>query len=406
MAINTALINEVDGYVFDLFKEKLPDDYVYHNYNHTYDVVQATQDIAEGVHLNDQDTELVLLSAWFHDTGYIKQKEGHELISAGIAKEYLEGKNYPKDCIDIVIECIKSTNINQKPNTLIEQVLRDADLAHLGSVDFFEKNDLYKLECYSNGDGTDKVNWLQSEIEFLKSHSYHTPYAQLLLNDQKLKNIIRLQKDLKKAQDKKEKKTKKPSPEDQIAALAKAEKKAKKDKTPERGIETMFRVTLRNHINLSAIADNKANIMLSINAIIISIVLSSILPNLVAMPHFIAPTGLLIGTCLTSIIFATLSTKPKVTKGKFTREDIMKRKSNLLFFGNFHDMELKDFEWGVSEMMQDRDFLYGSLIRDFYYLGIVLNKKYNYLRICYMCFMIGLIVSVLAFTYAIVTHKM
>ena len=63
-------------------------------------------------------------------------------------------------------------------------------------------------------------------------------------------------------------------------------------------------------------------------------------------------------------------------------------------------MKLPEFEWAMSEMMQDRDYLYGSLTKDLYFLGLVLNRKYKLLRITYTVFMIGILVSVIAFAVA------
>ena len=100
---------------------------------------------------------------------------------------------------------------------------------------------------------------------------------------------------------------------------------------------------------------------------------------------------------------AILATRPHVTSGTFTREDIRAKRANLLFFGNFHRSSLEDFEWGMKEMMKDRDYLYGSMIKDLYYLGRVLGLKYRYLRICYSIFMYGMILVVIAFAIAFAT---
>jgi hypothetical protein len=168
-----------------------------------------------------------------------------------------------------------------------------------------------------------------------------------------------------------------------------------------RGVETMYRTTYRTHTNLSAMADSKANLMLSVNAVVISILVSSLIPKLLESGtldlRLAIPTGMLTLTCLGSMIFATLATRPKVTEGKVTRESIKQRKANLLFFGNFYNMPLEDFQWGVNEMLKDSEFLYSSMSRDLYFLGIVLAQKYRYLSICYNIFMYGLIVSVAAF---------
>ena len=185
----------------------------------------------------------------------------------------------------------------------------------------------------------------------------------------------------------------------------KLRKETEKLKKPDRGIETMFRTTSTNHFQLSAMADNKANIMISVNSIIISLVLSVLARKLEDWPNLILPTALLTIVCLVATIFAILAVRPNVTSGRFTREDIEEKKANLLFFGNFHQMELTDYEWGMREMMNDSDFLYASMTRDIYYLGKVLGIKYKYLRVSYTVFMFGFAASVLSFAIAMYFFK-
>jgi hypothetical protein len=100
------------------------------------------------------------------------------------------------------------------------------------------------------------------------------------------------------------------------------------------------------------------------------------------------------------MILSVLATRPNVTRGKFTKEDVENKKVNVLFFGNFHKMELPDFEWAISEMMKDRDYLYSSMKKDLYFLGKVLDRKYKILRLTYTVFMAGIIISVLAYAIA------
>jgi hypothetical protein len=92
-----------------------------------------------------------------------------------------------------------------------------------------------------------------------------------------------------------------------------------------------------------------------------------------------------------------LSTRPNITTGKFTRADIEKKKVNLLFFGNFYNMPLPEYEWAIREMINDDKYLYAAMIKDQYYLGKVLAKKYKLLRWAYNIFMVGIVVSVIAF---------
>ena len=164
----------------------------------------------------------------------------------------------------------------------------------------------------------------------------------------------------------------------------------------------MFRVTLKNHLTLSDIADTKANILLSVNAIIISLALSNLIPKLdnPSNKYLLYPTLIFIVFSVISMILAVLATRPNVTSGKFTKEDVEQKKVNLLFFGNFHKMELGEYEWAIQELVKDKEYIYSSLTKDLYFLGLVLNRKYKILRWTYTIFMIGTIVSVIAFGIA------
>ena len=198
-----------------------------------------------------------------------------------------------------------------------------------------------------------------------------------------------------------------PESEPLETALPKEKDKKKKNKEGkperlERGVETMFRTTLSNHNNLSRFVDNKANIILSVNAIIISVSLSTIVPKLdsPSNSHLIIPTLILIVSSLVSIVFAILATRPRVTKGSFSRNEVDEKKVNLLFFGNFYKMSYDDYNWAMNELMKDREYIYNSMIKDLYNLGIVLEQKYRLLRNTYNVFMVGIIISVLAYLIA------
>jgi hypothetical protein len=180
-----------------------------------------------------------------------------------------------------------------------------------------------------------------------------------------------------------------------------AKLKEKESKKPTRGVETMFRITSENHMTLSGMADAKANIMISINSIILSILVGILIRKFEEYPNLVIPTLIIVVVCLCAIVFAILATRPNVSSGKFTRSDIMQKRTNLLFFGNFHRMQLDDYMWGMKEMLKDGDYLYGSLIKDIYFLGVVLGKKYRMLRISYTIFMFGFVIAILSFLLAI-----
>jgi hypothetical protein len=112
------------------------------------------------------------------------------------------------------------------------------------------------------------------------------------------------------------------------------------------------------------------------------------------------PTVMLVAVCLSAMTFAILATRPSISGGEFTEDDIRQKKANLLFFGNFYRMKHEDYQWGMNELLKDKEYLYNSMIKDIYFLGVVLAKKYRYLRIAYTIFMWGLIATVIAFIIA------
>ncbi len=386
-------------FVFDLLKTKLPSYHVYHNFTHTSEVVDAIKKIGGKTGLTDDELEPVIIAGWFHDSGFTSTIDNHEDRSIEIAREFLKANNYPENKTEIVVSCINSTRYPQSPQNLFDEIICDADLCHLGTKSFFDKSDLLRVEWEKtcNKQYTD-LEWLKINIDFITTHKYFTKYAKKAFDDRKAEALVKLQKQYRKKLEQAEEDKKFT---DKLDMQKQKIESRKEDKLKSvRGIETMFRNTVRTHVEFSAMADGKANIMISINTLIIGAIVTLLIRKLDANPQLIIPTFMLLTVSLVCIIFAVMVTRPKYSSGTFTKEDIQKKRTNLLFFGNFHAMPLNDFEWGMNEMMNDRDFLYGSMIKDFYFLGQVLGRKYKYLRICYNIFMYGLIASVLAYAIA------
>jgi predicted metal-dependent HD superfamily phosphohydrolase len=401
MMLDNEILLKVKEYVRDLFERKSPDDNVYHSFKHTEEVVNEIQQISREIKLTDEDLEVLLIAAWFHDVGYVKQCEGHEDVSIEFARNFLNEHNYPKEKIEKIASLINATRMPQKPKNLIEEIICDADLHHVGLKDFEEKGDLLRLELEKKNicSCTDH-EWLERSLKFLDQHKFFTPYAREKYQIQKNINVHKIEKTLKKL--KKNQKAQ-GAEVDNTTGEDKISKK-KTEKTAGRSIETMFRNTMRTHVSFSSMADTKANIMISVNTLVLTIIVSVMIRKLDTNPHLIIPTALLTITSLVTLVYAILVTRPKVTSGIFTSEDIKNKKANLLFFGNFFNMSLKDFAWGMKEMISDQDYLYDSMINDFYYLGQVLGQKYQRLRYSYTIFMYGIIISVLAFAIAFMLY--
>ena len=419
MNMETKIIQQAENYVSNYFQEHMPAKYVYHDLRHTHEVVAAVGELSAAYELSELEMEHLYLAAWFHDIGYKDGPKDHEASSCKLATEWLTEQGVDQESISKICAIIMATKLPQNPSNVSEQIIGDADLSHLGKTTYWERCDLVRQEMATlSGKNMTEKEWVDFEIHFMENHNFHTAAANKLYDKRKQKYVRQLLKqkirlhptegfpiDPEDRMDDKLKKFKKPTAA--IAANIISNDAATpdveiKDMRLGRGVETMYRTTYRTHVNLSSIADNKANIMLSINAIIISIVFSNLVPRLTSEPHLQLPTAALVLTCLIAIVYATLSTRPKITEGKFTRKDIEEKKSNLLFFGNFYNMDLKDYEWGVEEMIKDENFLYSSMTRDIYWLGKVLAKKYRYLSICYGVFMYGLIITVLVFLFSFI----
>ncbi|HXG01610.1 MAG TPA: Pycsar system effector family protein [Bacteroidota bacterium] len=396
MNSNSAIVDKAQEYVTSLMNGGLQPWAVYHNLQHTEETVEAVQEIGEGAKLGNDDMEVALLAAWFHDTGYVDSAENHEERSIAIAREFLLRHGYPAEKIERVAGCIRATKVPQSPTDVVEQVLCDADMIHMGKKRFFERSQLLRAEIeLRTGKPFTDVEWLQKNIDFATKSQFFTEYARTQFAKRREKNLMLLQERLREALAGAEQKKNKQEP-----VRTKAEQKEEKLKRPERGIETMFRVVPKNHLDLTALADHKASILIGTTGTIMAITFSILVSKLDTHPHLTIPTLIVLTSCLATMIFAILATRPIVTSGTFTREDIQQRKVNLLFFGNFYRSTLEDFDWGMREMMKDSDYLYGSMIKDLYYLGKVLGTKYRYLRVAYTVFMWGLIASVLAFVIA------
>ncbi|MFD1255771.1 Pycsar system effector family protein [Mucilaginibacter terrae] len=402
------LLDKVKQQVLAYFKLRKNEDLLYHNRKHTEDVVTAAIQIANHYQLDDKDFFVVTASAWFHDAGYMESLDNHEEQSARLAEEFLNNQHIENAVIQEVKGCIMATKMPQKPVGLLQSIICDADVFHLGTVDFDDNNKQLRKECklvYKCD--FSKPDWRHKTIQFMQAHHYHTDYAQMLLNDQKEKNLQGLK-------DKEAEWNEKNKPTQAIEALpvlpvienkpqtvdVYEEKEVKKKDRPDKGIETMFRVSSSNHQRLSDMADNKAHIMITVNSIILSAIISLLLRRLEDYSYLIVPTFIILVVSLTTMVFSILATRPSLPEGYFTKEDVEAKKVNLLFFGNFYRMSLPDYIAGMRNVMADREYLYGSLIIDVYSQGVVLGRKYRLLRISYNIFMFGLIASVLAFIIA------
>ena len=175
---------------------------------------------------------------------------------------------------------------------------------------------------------------------------------------------------------------------DKLKALKK--KLSKLEPRSERGVETLFRLLSKNQYTMNTMIDKKSNILISINALILSLILGTVMGQLKTDPHLIYAIVMMLGTNLISISYAIFATRPELVHGR--KED-----GNLMFYGNFQDMTQEEYVESVVNLMDKGDELYKTIAKDTYYLGKTMNKKFKLLRRSFNTFLIGVTLSVAAF---------
>lgn len=386
------IIKQAKAYVEQLFEEQLPRQLVYHSFKHTNTVVKEANALGQAARLSPADQEALVLAAWFHDTGYLDHYDGHEYRSMELAEQWLTQKNYPAERIGLIKDIIRATHRDEKRDTELQKLMVDADMSNLGREDCQADAELLRTEWEATqGKVYSNPEWAEFQLDFLLQHQYLSEAGKARYKDQLKENI----KEQRKALKKQEKKAKKKAEEAEGFAEGK------------RGVETMFRSTYSQHQRLSQMADQKANMMISLNTVLLSVIItylgaktSTIGTSFTKNPILAVPMALLVATALGSVVTAILSAQPDVTAFKWLRRSpqiATNRRVNLLFFGNFTKLSLDHFQEGMHELMRNRELLYNNMITDIYYLGEVLARKYRLLRISYTIFMVGLILTALAF---------
>lgn len=177
------------AFLEELFDLHLPDQILFHDMEHTKEVVKAVNIICAAQGINDEQREILQLAAWFHDAGFINNYRGHEKISMEIARQALEAWQYPEERIQRVCSCIQATCMPQRPESELEKIICDADLFHLADDNYWKRNlKLKKETCALTGCVTDS-SWYINNLSFLVNHSYFTTYGKCVLEERKQKNI-------------------------------------------------------------------------------------------------------------------------------------------------------------------------------------------------------------------------
>ncbi len=190
---HTDRLKIVDEYIRDLFRDELPDGIKYHDADHTLHptkgVVAVANSIAVSENISEQDRELLIAAAYFHDTGYIREYDRNEPIAARMAGRILKLIGYGPEEIEQIQKMILATDLAREPQTHIEEILCDADLDHLGRDDFFELDGKLREGRGIRGlDVSDDAKWYRGTLNILTMHQFYTETQKKLREKGKKKN--------------------------------------------------------------------------------------------------------------------------------------------------------------------------------------------------------------------------
>lgn len=159
----------------------------------------------------------------------------------------------------------------------------------------------------------------------------------------------------------------------------------------------MLRTVQQHQVQLSTLADSKANTLLSTSFVVLALVVGQLKASGFSLPLLIlAVTTLLCAT------FAVLAVLPRGVADPVKPEA---KQFNPLFFGHFAQLEMDDFVTRMRAIGSDTQAVHDAMARDIYSIGRLLHdKKYRYLRISYHIFLSGLLATLLGLIYTYTTN--
>ena len=167
----------------------------YHNAWHTTgDVLPAAICFASKLNVNQDDLTVLKTAILFHDLGYLQQYDNNESIGAKMAEDILPQYEYSYEQIVKITRLILATQVPQKPTTLLEKIICDADLDSLHRDDFIERGRVLLAEFAIFQNNIKEFDWLDIQLEFIKNHTYHLDVDINSRNAGKLENILLLEK--------------------------------------------------------------------------------------------------------------------------------------------------------------------------------------------------------------------
>jgi hypothetical protein len=381
------LVRDAGEHVFELYRgAKAETPLLYHGFKRTREVVDACREIAKGCKLDEEDFEIVLLAAWFHDAGYAAGMEGDPSRSVEICRKFLGSRKGSNGLAERVVACLGGAEqLSDEKRTLREDVLHDALLSPLADKNYVREAELLRLETERReGKLYSDVDWTQRCIEYFEEHPYRTRYAQLEYSSRRAANLVRLHRQLRQ----------------QVGEVAESRaEQAKLSKGAGKTVEGIFYYLTKIQVGLIGLADRRTSTMVHVNAIMISIVVGLLLRRLESERYLLVPTLILLTVNLVVIFISIYSMRS--ARSSVLKQERRMHEANLLLFTNELPLALPDYVERMNRIAMDGPGLQNTMLEHMYFVRKMLLDRQRAQRLTYYVFIYGLALSLLAFAVSL-----
>ncbi len=367
-------IKHIRKHVKSLLNEGMAGQLSLHNWENTKENVKLLEKIAKLGKVEKSVNDIALVATYFQYTGFTDtDADSIYNRSMELARVYMRDQEYSDVFIESVLNCLKIRVERKTADTEAAKLYQDISDAYFGQKKLSLRIKLsWEESNLLSEEKTDLLTKQESVLEKMTDHKYNLAASRNLFRFKKLQNTAKLQSKIEKARNN---------------SMLGNNKTAM----------TMFKTALRNHIDLINIADKKAGIMISINAILMTVMIPILGSYVIDVSKFIVPSIILIVTCGAAVILATLATRPQVSDGSTDDENRITGEKSLFYFGNFFKMDKSEYNTAIKDVIVRDTTLENSIINDLYELGYILGIKYKRLRWCYFIFAGGIALTLISF---------
>jgi hypothetical protein len=377
-----------------IYYERNGSDNIFLTYRFLCELAIEAKKLAKAMSLKEMDYHNAIVATWFRYAGVTDIVTEQAQTMKHLLADFFNTVNYPEADRVIVQTCIGVVVENKYAETKVQQVASDAVYSQLAHPNFLEniihiKEELIRL----TGIERDELVYLQYFLSLFVNTRFYTEYANDNYTSRRETNFQLAQKRVRKLSE-----VNRPAGKEDSASIL-----------TNKETEDIFKIAFRNYNHLISVADAKASLLIRVNSTIITIMIAFVLSKAEKNMFLIWPALILVMVCMAAVLFSILASRPQ---NNDLLEDKTSHSYQRFFFGSFDliDSNFRHARWDAyySQLTglfnSARETVYLEVCKESFNVRKVLSKKFFYLSVAYWIFVVGLLVSIIAFIIAIY-HK-